>query len=75
MDFIPPNGSWISAPIVPAFTYTIPVSASRMKRKALLMLRVYTDDERPYLVLLSTLTASSTLLTSMTEVTGPKISS
>ena len=47
-----------SAPVVPAFTYTIPVSKSRIARNAVFASRVKIDDDRPYLVWFSAVTAS-----------------
>src|SRR2546422_260760 len=34
VSFVPPNGSWTSAPIVGAFTYVIPASSSCIARNA-----------------------------------------
>ena len=75
MSFVPPNGRCTSAPIVPALTYVMPASRSRIARKAALTSRVKIEDERPYLIPFETRIASSRSPTGMSAVVGPKISS
>src|SRR6266550_3905637 len=44
VSFVPPNGRCTSAPIVPALTYVMPASRSRIARKAALTSCVKVED-------------------------------
>ena len=60
---------------MPALTYVMPASRSRIARNALFTSRVKIDDERPYLMPFATRIASSKSSTRISAVVGPKISS
>src|SRR5688500_20239852 len=69
----PPNGNWISAPVVPWLMYTSPLKISRLAVKARFTSCVKMEVDKPYCERLLTSIASSSEPTSMIESTGPMI--